>query len=223
MTPEFANPPYKSDRAWMKRCAQGHVVIIDDDLDILMAFKALLDLEGYACETFSSALDYLEVLPSRPSIWIGPQCVLCDIKMPLMDGLELQRQLALQDDVPLLLMSGSSGAEEAVTAFRAGALDFLIKPIDADVLLTAINQALAVSATHHQTQVLTTRLETLTARELEVARRVAAGQRNNDIALELNIALRTVKLYRHRAMEKLEVTSVAELVRIIDACQIKTH
>ncbi len=223
MTSGFSNPPHKRDRACMKRCAQGQVVIIDDDLEILMAFKALLDLEGYACETFSSALNYLAVLPSTPIAWLGPRCILCDIKMPLMDGLELQRRLTAQNDVPLLLMSGSSGVEEAVTAFRAGALDFLIKPIDADVLLAAINRALVVSATRHQTQILTMRLETLTLRELEVARRVAAGQRNNDIAVELNIALRTVKLYRHRVMEKLEVTSVAELVRVIDACQVNNN
>ncbi|MBF0246402.1 MAG: DNA-binding response regulator, partial [Planctomycetes bacterium] len=139
-----------------------------------------------------------------------------------LDGLDLQSRLAPLDDPPLLLMSGASGAEEAARAFRAGALNFLIKPIDAEVLLAAIAETLAVSADrqrqHLRQTTLAARIATLTARERDIARRVAAGQTNPSIAAELGIALRTVKLHRQRAMEKVGASGTAELVRI--ACEV---
>ena len=137
-----------------------------------------------------------------------------------MDGLELQRRLAELDHMPLLLMSGDSGAQEAVTAFRAGALNFLIKPIEADLLLDTVAQALAVSAERQQLDGRQTdrerRIASLSEREREVARCVARGRINQDIADELGIALRTVKLHRQRALEKLGVNTVADLVRLAD-------
>ena len=123
------------------RCAQGRVVVIDDDPTIVMALSALLELEGYACETHASAEAYLHVLNyNRPS-FPGPHCVLCDLMMPGLSGLELQSRLAALDDTPLLLMSGGSGVQQAVDGFRGGALDFLVKPIEADTLLTAVAKA----------------------------------------------------------------------------------
>jgi FixJ family two-component response regulator len=141
--------------------------------------------------------------------------------MPELDGLELQRRLSAQDDMPLLLMSGASGALEAVSAFRAGALDFLIKPMDADAVLAAVAKALATS-TQRQLQRardagLASRMIALTTRERQIARRVAQGQTNPTIAAELGIALRTVKLHRQRAMEKVGASNTTDLVRIADA------
>jgi FixJ family two-component response regulator len=175
-------------------------------------------LEGYVCEPFSAPLTYLQLLNENQSHFPGPCCVLCDVKMPDLDGLELQRHLAALDDTPLLLMSGASGAHEAASAFRAGALDFLIKPIDADLLLTAIAKALSLSAERQQRSarqiILTTRLSSLTEREREIARRVVAGQTNQTIADDLGIALRTVKRHRQIALEKVGAGGTAELVRI---------
>ncbi len=117
-------------------------------------------------------------------------------------------------------MSGASGAQEAVDAFHAGALDFFIKPIDADTLLAAVEKALLVSterqALCRRKIALATRIATLTERELDIARRVAAGRTNPAIAEEIGIALRTVKLYRHRAMKKIGVDKTMDLVRIAD-------
>lgn len=213
-------PVTMSDEKLAARCARGRIVVIDDDSEILSALAALIEMEGYACETHTSALSYLQVLASNRPSFPGPSCVLCDVKMPELNGLELQSRLAELDDTPLLLMSGDSGAREAVSAFRAGALDFLIKPIDADILLAALVSALSVSATRHlqrerKTDLLA-RIDSLTDRERDIVRRVVSGQTNPAIAEELAIALRTVKLHRQRAMEKLGAGGMADLVRIAD-------
>jgi two-component system, LuxR family, response regulator FixJ len=209
-----------SDEKLAARCARGRVVVIDDEPDILSALASLIELEGYACETYSSALAYLQVLNYNRPCFPGPCCLLCDVKMPELDGLELQRRLAELDDTPLLLMSGNSGAHEAASAFRAGALDFLIKPIDADALLDAVAKALNLSQERQQRRIrestLTQRIASLTERERDIARRVVAGQTNPVIAAELGIALRTVKLHRQRAMEKIGALGTADLVRIAD-------
>lgn len=137
-----------------------------------------------------------------------------------MDGLQFQRKMAEFNHVPLLLMSGHSGAQEAVTGFQAGAHNFLIKPFETHVLLDAVAQALAASAEHQQLDALRSdlakRVASLTVREREVSRRVAQGSMNRHIADEFGIALRTVKLHRHRAMEKLGASTLADLVRLAD-------
>ncbi len=216
-----SGPQLCSAAELLERCRRGRIILIDDDVEILVAVTSLLELEGYACEPFSSAVDYLrqlEVPRSCPPPG-GPSCVLLDVMMPDLDGLEAQRRLALLDDTPLLLMSGASGVQEAVTAFRAGALDFLIKPIEAETLFQAVEKALQVSrerlALRVRTQALTRKLAALTPREHDVAVRVARGKLNRVIGAELGLALRTVKLYRQRCLEKLEARSTADLIRIL--------
>ena len=207
------------DRRLAQRCALGRVLIIDDDPEILAALRALVELEGYACETYDSALAYLRTLTAGPARFPGPSCLLCDVRLPEVDGLELQRRLVGADETPIILMSGVSGAPEAVSAFRAGALDFLIKPLDADALLATVVKALAVSSERQHQRArrcaLDARLAGLTEREREVARRVVAGQRNHEIAQTLGIALRTVKRHRQQVMEKLEVATLADLVHLL--------
>ena len=202
------------------RCAIGHVVVIDDDPHILVSLCELLEMEGYACEGYPSATAYLQVLSFNRQNFAGPRCVLCDVKLPDMDGLQLQRRLAALGRTPMLLMSGDSGANEAVTAFRAGAVDFLIKPIEVDVLLQSVAKALRLSTSRQQVERrhtdVTRRIQVLTPREREVARYVASGSTNKDIANQLDIALRTVKLHRHRVMEKLGVDTLADMVRLAD-------
>ena len=208
-----------SDRRLAERCARGRVVVIDDDAEILLALRALFELEGYACETYDSAVAFLQASSENRPCFPGPFCLLCDVRMPQVDGLDLQRRLQALGDVPMLLMSGSSGAPEAVSAFRAGALDFLIKPMKAQTLLDAVTKALAVSAQRQQQRArrkeLAARFNSLTEREREIAQRVALGQRNLEIAEALDIALRTVKRHRHQAMEKLEVDTLVDLVHVI--------
>ena len=215
-------PPLTSvhDLEMAQRCAMGRVVLIDDDFDLLRAFAALIEMEGYACETHASAEAYLQVLNYNQPSFDGPCCVLSDVMMPGLGGLALQARLNERDDTPLLLMSGASAAQEVVHAYHAGALDFLIKPIEANVLLDAIARAMEVSRSRqeqHQREFdIAQRVAALTATEREVARRVARGQINQDIADEMTISLRTVKLHRHRALLKLQVETVVELARLAD-------
>ncbi|WP_201098115.1 response regulator [Thiocystis minor] len=213
-------PMRVSDRRLANRCARGHVVVIDHDVEILAALRAIFELEGYACETYDSAVAYLQVLNDNRPCFPGPCCLLCDVRLPELDGLELQRRLAELKAIPMLLMGSASGAPEAVSALRAGALDVLIKPVDAETLLDAVARALAVSAERQRQGArrceLAARLSTLTNREREVARRVALGQRNLAIAEGLGIALRTVKRHRQQVMEKLEADTLVDLVRVID-------
>lgn len=209
-----------SSHALAKRCAIGRVVLIDDDPEILEALQTLLRLEGYACEAYNSALGYLQTLESRPADSDVPCCVLCDVKMPEMSGLDLQCRLAAHGSTPFLLMSGVSGASEVANGFRAGALDFLIKPLDVDGLLKAIASAIEVSQEQQEVQLRKNarvlQLSTVTFREREVVRLVAQGRTNNAIAEELGIALRTVKLHRHRALKKLGINNMVELIRLAD-------
>ena len=210
----------ENDERLAARCANGRVVIIDDDSEVLASLAALLEIKGYAVETYSSALAYLQVLAANQAVFPGPSCVLCDVRMPEMDGLQFQHRMAEFNHVPLLLMSGHSGAQEAVSGFQAGAHNFLIKPFETHVLLDAVAQALAASAEHQQLDALRSdlakRVASLTVREREVSRRVAQGSMNRHIADEFGIALRTVKLHRHRAMEKLGASTLADLVRLAD-------
>ncbi|MBK9439808.1 MAG: response regulator transcription factor [Comamonadaceae bacterium] len=220
MTTAYRRPVTVADQAFAEQCARGRVIIIDDDDQVLSALAALITLEGYACETYLSAFDYLQILSDKQPRFPGPSCLLCDVKMPELDGLELQKRLQQQDDTPFLLMSGASGAHEAASAFRAGALDFLIKPIDASELLAAVAKAMLLSNSlhtqHRRASALASRIASLTLREREVARYVSQGLTNPAIARQLGLALRTVKLHRQNAMEKLAADTTAELVRLAD-------
>jgi two-component system, LuxR family, response regulator FixJ len=208
------------DTELARRCARGRVVVIDDDEDVLQAVTGLIQSEGYACEPYASANAYLAALQLARPAFPGPVCVLSDVYMDGIDGLALQRQLADFGDLPLVLMSGNSGIREAVSAFRAGAVDFLIKPFEPDALLAALKKALSLNTESGQSKIrkesLAERAALLTQRERDVARRVAAGQTNPAIAQILSISLRTVKRHRQRAMEKLGAHVAADLVRIAD-------
>lgn len=202
-----------------RRAARGRIVLIDDDPNIREAMAALLKDEGYLCAAYSSADEYLQQDHGQPR-FAGPLCVLTDVRMPGRNGLILQEILA-RDGVPVVLMSGESGASEAVTGFRAGAVDFLLKPVEEVALLAAMTRALAIDAQRrqkHSAQAdVARRLLALTPRELEVAHLVRAGLRNQDIAQRLGIVERTVKHHRQQVLEKLEVNNLMELAAVLDA------
>ena len=205
------------DEILAARYARGCVVLIDDDAEVLSALSARLMFEGYAVETFASARHYLDALDAPVPSFPGPSCLLCDLRMPEIDGLALQRQLQGRDVPPMVLMSGQSLPQDVVSAFHGGAIDFLIKPFDAADLLLAVAKALSTNAAQHtaaQRQLDAAALvASLTDKELQVIRLVAQGKTNPQIMLSLQIALRTVKLHRQRAMEKLRLDSVAALGR----------
>ncbi len=204
------------DEVLAQRCAKGRIVLIDDHPEVIQAMANLLQLEGYACDSHPSAVAYLEALERNEPVFPGPVCILSDMRMPGLSGLELLERLSAAEDIPVILMSGVSGIREAVQGFRMGAVDFLLKPVETDELLAAIAKALVVSARYLEQQGrdgdLVERLASLTPRERDVVTRVAQGDTNAQIAEDLAISLRSIKRIRQSAALKLGAGSTAELV-----------
>ena len=191
--------------------ATARVAIVDDDVLVLRALDRLLRAAGLAVETFSSADDFLQ---SRPA----PGCVVMDLSMPGHGGLDLQRTLAeAADSRPIVFISGQGTVPASVAAMKAGALDFLTKPIDERRLLDAVRAALEKDRLLRERDAkraaITARLVTLTERERQVLSSVVSGKLNKQIAAELGTAEKTIKVHRARMMRKMEVNSLAELVQ----------
>lgn len=191
--------------------ADSLVCIVDDDESIRRSLARLFRSARVAAEVFPSARAFLD----RPA-HEGPMCVVLDVQMPGLDGLELQQALAGRA-VQVVFLTGHGSVPMCAGAMKAGAIDFLTKPVEDDELLGAVARALAHSAEVRTTSAgraaARARLDTLTPREFEVMQRVIAGRLNKQIADELGAAEKTIKIHRGRVMEKMGVTSVADLVR----------
>ncbi len=204
------------------RHARGRVFVVDDDDAVRSAVTAVLSHEAYAVSEFRSAEDFLEQVQRADPVFPGPACLLLDLKMPGVSGLDLQQQLARDwPNLPIVFMSGGSSAGEAVQALKGGALDFLVKPFDDEQLMAAVAHALARNAEMERSllsaQSNERRFAELSGRESQIARMVAAGLRNQQIADRLGIAERTVKLHRMHMMRKLGTTNLIDLVRLLDS------
>jgi FixJ family two-component response regulator len=192
------------------------VYVIDDDSSMRRSLERLLRSLGYGVETFSSAAAFL----ARAAV-DGTACLVVDLRMPQLDGLELQQLLGERgDDVPIIFITGHGDVASSVRAMKAGALDFLTKPFDETALRLAIERALdrhaELRASRADLDAVRQRFEVLTPREREVCDLVAEGLLNKQVADRLGTAEKTVKVHRARVMEKLGVRSVAELVRMVD-------
>lgn len=203
------------------RHARGRVSVVEDDDAVRAAVAAVLSDEGYAVAEFASAEDFIDFERRAEPLFPGPSCLLLDVKMPGMSGLELQQRLeAVAGTMPIVFMSGGSSAAEAVQALKGGALDFLVKPFDDEKLAAAVARALARSAELERSslsaQEIARRFAELSEREAQIARMVSAGLRNRQIADELGIAERTVKLHRMHMMRKLGAANLIDLVRLLD-------
>jgi len=192
------------------------VHIVDDNAHFLTATSRLLRASGFVVRTFASAGDFLTQRDGE-----APGCVLADVRMPGMDGLELQSALAhSQNPLPILFLTGHGDIPSSVRAMRAGAEDFLEKRAPKAQLLAAVTRALARDAMERAARVrqreLRTRFDALTKRELEVLGHVVRGRLNKQIAGDLGIHERTVKLHRTAITTKLRVQSVAELTRLAE-------
>ena len=188
--------------------------VVDDDESLRTALVELLDAAGFNARGYASTGEFL--LQPVPD---GPGCVLLDIRLPGPSGLELQAALQRQGvELPIIFLTGHADVPTSVRAMKAGAVDFLEKPVERDTLLDALGRALARDAAQRaareQVQRRHARLTVLTPREREVFDRIVAGKLNKQIADELGIGLRTVKAYRAQLMEKLSVDSAAELGRL---------
>lgn len=188
------------------------VCIVDDDESLCRSLTRLFRSIHLPAEAFSSAQAYLD----RPA-HAGPACLVLDVEMPGLGGLELQRTLTTRD-TQIIFLTGHGDVPMCAEAMKAGAIDFLTKPVDEERLFAAVGQALVRSA--EVRKVATDRaaarakLAKLTPREFEVMQRVIAGFLNKQIADELGAAEKTIKIHRGRMMEKMEVVSVPDLVRI---------
>jgi FixJ family two-component response regulator len=192
------------------------VHIVDDDASFLTAASRLLRAAGYTVQTFSSAAAFLAQLTDTPG------CVIADLRMPGLDGLDLQAALAQHANcLPIIFLTGHGDIPTTVRAMRQGAEDFLTKRAPKQDLLDAVKRALARDARQRAERVrlreLRARFDVLTPRERDVLRHVVQGQLNKQIAADLNIKERTVKLHRSAITTKLHVRSVAELTQLVQA------
>jgi FixJ family two-component response regulator len=191
----------------------GVVHLVDDDSSLRTAVSRLLRAGGYEVQAYASVGEFL--MRERVE---GPACIVLDVRMPGPSGLDLQQALdAREDALPIVFLTGHGDIPMSVRAMRAGAVDFLTKPVKRDVLLNAVRAAFAQReqrrAGLERSQHVRGRFERLTSREREVFGRVVAGMLNKQIADELGCSIRTVKIHRARTMEKMQVDSLADLVR----------
>lgn len=199
------------------------VFVVDDDKAVRKSLSFLLKAAGHTTETFPSAASFLEAYdPSRRG------CLLLDVRMPQMTGLELQQELNARDwHIPAIFITGHGTVPMAIAAMKAGAFDFIEKPLRDDVLLESVDRALAweesTRTEHLELATLKSRAALLTEREKEVLGLVAAGEPNKAIARRLGISFRTVELHRSHILEKMQARTVAQLIRMAILLQQDGH
>ena len=194
--------------------AQPIIHVVDDDASFRTAVTRLLRAAKYEVRSYASASEFLAAIPG-----VTPGCVVLDVRMPGVSGLELQQSLAtVAEPLPIIFLSGHGDIPISVRAMKAGAVDFLTKPVRREALLRTVQNALERDATERKSRAimreLRSRYETVTAREREVLAHVVSGKLNKQIAFDLGTSERTIKAHRASIMDKLGVQSVAELVRL---------
>jgi FixJ family two-component response regulator len=199
--------------------AAATIHLIDDDEAVLKALRRLLGTAGHHVEVYDCAEDFL-----RRHDPDAPGCAVVDLRLPGMGGFDIQDALSSRDaDCPIIFLTGRGDIPDSVRAMKAGAVDFLTKPVDAACLLAAVSLALERDAdarrSSQQRHVAERRIATLTSREREVMGCVVAGRLNKQIAAELGTVEKTIKVHRGRMMEKMGVRNVADLVRLSSLVQ----
>jgi len=194
---------------------QRHVFIVDDDVQTLRAFARILHVEGFEVDTFHSASEFLKHPPSDV-----PSCLVLDLKLPEIDGLQLQQLMRnARVDIPIIFISGYGDVPSTASAMRFGAVDFLEKPVEGARLLDAVSNAVALDAVRRgrrrDSDNAKELLAQLTPRERQVCDLLARGLLNKQIADEIGASERTVKIHRGRAVQKLGINSITDLVRLL--------
>jgi RNA polymerase sigma factor (sigma-70 family) len=191
--------------------------VVDDDASFRTAIERRLKKAGYEVATYPSAQHLLDRLPDQR----GPGCILLDVRIPGLSGPELQGRLnELGSALPIVFLTGYADVPTTVQAIKAGADDFLTKPVSSDQLLTAIQRAMAhheaMRDTKSKLDFVRAHIASLTPRERQVFELVVRGKTNKHVAHELGATARTIKAHRHRVMEKMQVQSLAELVSLAE-------
>ena len=205
------------------RQSDAVIAIVDDDPSVREGLSSLIRAAGLQVETFASAQEFLTRLGAET-----PSCLVLDLQLPGLSGLDLQQRMAeVGAEIPIVFLTGHGNIPASVQAMKAGAVEFLTKPFDEQNLLQAIQEAVERDRQnrqqHTKMQELQSLYESLTAREQEVMQQVVSGLLNKQIAAELNIAEYTVKIHRGRVMRKMHAESLADLVRMAENLQIRSH
>jgi FixJ family two-component response regulator len=197
----------------------GPVFIVDDDAGARNSLRALIEAQGFRVRPYASAAEFLDhYLPGTPG------CLITDLQMPGMDGLQLQKALGPQESLPIIFITGFGDVPNAVTAIKSGAVDFLEKPFDDAILIETIKYALSLTENakkKDESSEFSARLRQLSPRELQVLRYLLGGHSNKAIAQRIQISPRTVEIHRGNLMRKLSVQDLPRLVRFAVASGIE--
>jgi FixJ family two-component response regulator len=200
---------------------QATVYVVDDDPSVRAGLARLLKSVGLPAKTFASAMEFLE-----QAVAGEPGCVIVDLRLPAMSGLELQEQLHARNlDLPVIFLTAFGTVPASVRALKRGALDFLEKPVDDQVLLDAVSQALEWDRENRlkqaEVKAIQDRLTSLTPREFEVLTLIITGMLNKQVAYELGTTEKTIKVHRARILEKMNCESLAQLVRLAEKAGVR--
>jgi len=198
--------------------SDDHVFVVDDDADIRDSMRLLLEVAGFRVRSYNSAKHFLaDDYPKHG-------CLIADIRMPDMSGLELQVEVSRrQIDLPIIIMTGHGDVPLAVQAMKAGAIDFIEKPFDDDMMLASVRRAMEVGSRAREraaeSKAAQDLLSSLTPRERSVLDKLVQGRSNKVVAYELGISPRTVEIHRAHIMSKMEASSLSDLVRVVLAAE----